>query len=273
MNIFVINLKNSTDRLERIKNQLDKLGISFVTIEAVDGNEVDVNKSCINPFLFRLSQKRECRPGEIGCAESHRKAWQEAINHSNQYSLILEDDAFLPPNLDKFLETFEQTNNNFDIVNLCSTGSYKIDKERIRELKNSNHDNKACLKKISAGSWKVFDYKFFGENIVFECNVMPHGMVSYIVTPEACKGLLSATKKIAYPIDYAFRHTSARMRQGFSAPVIIPQNYDNVTTIGNRSHKIKLTLFERMCAFGLKQRAIKRKFDLLMMYGLKGIIK
>jgi GR25 family glycosyltransferase involved in LPS biosynthesis len=98
-------------------------------------------------------------------------------------------------------------------------------------------------------------------------------MVSYIVTPEACKALLSATKKISYPIDYAFRHTRGRMRQGFSAPVIIPQNSDSVSTIGNRNHKIKLTFFERICAYCFKQRAIIRKFDLLMMYGLKSITK
>jgi GR25 family glycosyltransferase involved in LPS biosynthesis len=273
VNIFVINLKNSTDRLDRIKTQLNALGLPFSIVEAIDGNEVYSNKSCINPFLFRLSQKRKCRRGEIGCAESHRKAWTEVVKHSDQYSLILEDDAFLPPDLAEFLETFEEKNDKLDIINLCSTGSYKINNERIQELKNSNDDNKACLKKISAGSWKVFNYQLLGENIICECNMMPHGMVAYIVTPEACKALLSATKKIAYPIDYAFRHISGRMRQGFSAPIIIPENPDNLSTIGNRTNKIKLTLFERMCAYCIKQRAIRRKFDLLMMYGLKGITK
>lgn len=273
MKIFVISLKKSTARFDQIKNQLNAQGLPFTIIEAIDGDEIDSKKSCIDPFRFRLSQKRDCRAGEIGCAESHRKAWKEVIKHSDQYSLILEDDAFLPLKIDKFLKTFEETNDMFDIVNICSMGSYKINNERIQELKNSKDNSSICLKQFSTGWWKVLNYQSFAGNIICECNIMPHSMVAYIVTPRACKALLSATKKIGYPIDYAFRHTRGRMRQGFSAPVIISQNPENRSIIGNRNYNIKLTLFERMRAFCRKQRAVGRKFDLFMMYGLKGLIK
>lgn len=269
MRIFVISLKQSTTRFDQIKNQLNALGFPFTIVEAIDGNEIDSKKSCIDPFRFRLSQKRDCRAGEVGCAESHRKAWKEVIKHSDQYSLILEDDAFLPPKIDKFLKTFEETNNIFDIVNLSSTGSYKINNERIQKLKNSIDNSRICLKQFSTGWWKVLNYQSFAENIICECNVMPNSMVAYIVTPQACKALLSSTKKISYPIDYAFRHTRGRLCQGFSAPVIISQNSENVSTIGDRSRKIKLTLFERVYAYCVKQRGIRRKIDLLLMYGLK----
>jgi len=276
MQIFVINLKRSSDRFAKIETQLKALELPFTRIEAIDGKLVDANDSCVDQYRFRLSQQRECRDGEIGCAESHRKTWKEALKSNKPYSLILEDDAVLPKNLNQVLQSIEKL--ELDIINLASIGSYKVRHENLESLKKDGLLERPFLKKIrkwkqiEAGRWKVFNLFPVEALTILECSIMPHCMVGYIVTPRACRALLNTTQKIDYPIDYAFRHVNGTIRQGFGSPVLITHDLDGHSLIGDRNKKIKLSSIEHFLRTCLRNRCSARKLSLLRMYGIKKII-
>lgn len=276
MQIFVINLKRALDRFAKIEDQLKALGLPFTRIEAIDGKLFDVNDSCIDPYRFRLSQRRECRNGEIGCAESHRKTWKEALKSNKPYSLILEDDAVLPNNLNQVLQLIE--NLELDIINLTSTGSYAINHKNLASLKKQSllkrplFFKKKEWRKIEAGRWKVFNLFPVEALTICECSMLPPPMIAYVVTPRACQALLNATHKIDYPIDYAYRHTEGTIRQAFSYPAYITHDSSTDSLIGDRNKKIKFSYIERLLRTFLRKRPFKRKLSLLKMYGLKKIM-
>ncbi|NCG08495.1 MAG: hypothetical protein GWO81_02830, partial [Verrucomicrobia bacterium] len=133
MQIYVINMDKAADRLSSMKHQLETLGLPFERIEAIDGKALDVKDSYTNPYQFYLAEKRDCLPGEVGCMESHRLAWKTALKQNCDYTLILEDDAILPNDLQKTLESIESST-ALDIINLSYCGTYPLSHEKLERL-------------------------------------------------------------------------------------------------------------------------------------------
>lgn len=74
--IYYINLKKRTDRNEKMIKKLKyfrQFKIGYERIDAIDGNDININK-----LIFRgiLSSNCKLRRGEIGCSLSHIKAWK-----------------------------------------------------------------------------------------------------------------------------------------------------------------------------------------------------
>ena len=90
VNILIINLKTSKDRLEFQKKQFEKLGLPFDVLEAF--SVVDLNEEQYQKLGF--GWQRPLRKVEVACFLSHQKAWEEVLKR-NQPCLILEDDAVL----------------------------------------------------------------------------------------------------------------------------------------------------------------------------------
>ena len=89
--IQVINLATRPDRLAAISANLHKLGLTFETQGAVDGQTFEIKSE----FLSK---------GEIGCFKSHVNAMRKQTKTRVPFSLILEDDAVLSRVVnDKFL--------------------------------------------------------------------------------------------------------------------------------------------------------------------------
>lgn len=94
MKKFVINLKESTDRLENVKSQLE--GTIFADAErfdAFDARKLDAKKlhELFDYEVFEQRKKRLPRPGEIGCYMSHLGLWKRCIEEEKPI-LIFEDD-------------------------------------------------------------------------------------------------------------------------------------------------------------------------------------
>ena len=274
MDIFVINLDHATERLAKVKEQLDALELPFKRINAIDGQTLDLDNSRLEKKNFKLTQLRECTLGELGCAESHRKAWTKILKDKKPYSLILEDDVLLPENLPQVLSLIEASK-SLDIINLSSTGTYPITSGKIDFLnsiklkKRPYFKNKKEWKAIEAKSWKIFKLLKVGNLTLCECSMLPPLMSAYVVTPRACEALLEATAKISFPVDYAFRHTKGNIVQSFSFPAYIHQNKKINSTIGYRDNKINLSKREFILRFLFKKRSLKRRLSLLKMYGFK----
>ena len=92
--ILLINLKKRKDRLARMQSRLKNL--DFVTIEAVDGN--NLNRS-VKEIKSDLSQN------EKACVASHIKALSFFLDSENESSIILEDDVVFNDHFFSFLRS------------------------------------------------------------------------------------------------------------------------------------------------------------------------
>ena len=276
MHIYVINLNRSVQRLSRIKEQLENLNLPFIRIEAIDGNQLALDKSRVNSLKFHLSQERKCEKNELGCAESHRKVWNQILKNGDQYALILEDDVILPKDTNEFLKLME-ADPKLDIVNLSSSGSYALSPEKLMFLKNNQlykrpyFKMRSSWKAIECGSWKIFSFTQVKDSFICECSVWPPLMSAYIVSQKACRELLKASEELTCPIDYKPRKVKNPIRQGFCYPPYIIQNNSLESTIGKRNEKIQVPLWVKFSRIFYKLRNFRRKFNLFHLYGLKSL--
>ena len=277
MKIYVINMNKATDRLSKIKHQLDLLGLPYERIEAIDGKTLNFKDSFTNTSRFRLTQGRDCLPGEVGCMESHRLAWKTALKQNCAYTLILEDDAILPNDLQKTLESIESST-TLDIINLSYCGTYPLTHEKLERLQRADISSRPYFKgkknwkAIEAGRWKIFNLIPASNLTLCECSMMPPFMTAYVVTPRACKALLKASENASFCNDYTYRFTSGSIRQAFSYPAYVLQDAQLKSITGIRQSKRTLSLREKILRIVLKKRPFQRKLAILRMYGLKSIL-
>lgn len=104
MKTYVINLKASGSRKQYMEQMLapyrDCLDVSFV--EAVDGRKLPESRLrdiWSQDGTYR-TYGRYMKGGEIGCALSHRKCYDEILRNSDRVALILEDDVVWRENAD-----------------------------------------------------------------------------------------------------------------------------------------------------------------------------
>ena len=99
MNILIINLPSSVERLSFQKNQFDSLGLTFSTVKAVSVD--DLTEETFD--ALSTGWERPLRKSEVACFLSHKKAWETALE-SGQATLILEDDALLSKKTKEILD-------------------------------------------------------------------------------------------------------------------------------------------------------------------------
>jgi GR25 family glycosyltransferase involved in LPS biosynthesis len=106
--IQVINLLRRPDRLTRISGELERAGLKFEILVAVDGQL----ESLESEFISK---------GEMGCWKSHCMSMRRMVEKGNEFSLILEDDASLGQGVDeKFLSqvTSMMKRNKLDLLQI-----------------------------------------------------------------------------------------------------------------------------------------------------------
>lgn len=94
--IYVINLKRSTDRRQRVIDNLGNLKVPFAFFDAIDGRSTLPDD--LEPLLDHNHRKwfrsRPLSPGERGVYASHFRLWQKCVE-LNEPIIVMEDD-FLP---------------------------------------------------------------------------------------------------------------------------------------------------------------------------------
>lgn len=98
--IFVLSLKESTDRRKKIINNFNNYGLKFDFFDAYKG--YDVPKRIINNNLSIKVLGKKLSSGEIGCAYSHYLLLKKLVADKNHdFYLIFEDDVSLVKNFKK----------------------------------------------------------------------------------------------------------------------------------------------------------------------------
>jgi len=97
MHAYVINLARSPDRRAHIVAELQRTGLDYEIIPAVDGRTLDLNNSAVvDPSL---ASRCPFPAGAAGCALSHFHIYQKMLEDDRDRALILEDDVSLPADL------------------------------------------------------------------------------------------------------------------------------------------------------------------------------
>ncbi len=123
MKVYLINMKNSIDRLKRFEESYiasDLSLIPFERVEAIDGRKID-----LTPIVSETAYKRmieaeskgyrlhhhELTRGAVGCYLSHKEVYKRISQQDEDYGLIFEDDVKLSS-----LNLMEEINNIVNTV-------------------------------------------------------------------------------------------------------------------------------------------------------------
>lgn len=120
MKTLIINLDQSTDRLEEQKKQFENLGLSFERLAAVSIKDF-TEAEYLN---LAFGGQRPLKQSELACFLSHKKAWEYVIQ-CNQPCAILEDDAVLVKDFARILSDVSERT-DIDFLNLEVHGRRKI---------------------------------------------------------------------------------------------------------------------------------------------------
>lgn len=116
--VYYINLDHRDDRKDHVIQQMQNAEIDMLAtrLPAVYGKDLDINnldniitpyaKDCVNGKIKRFGIT--LTQGGVGCAMSHKKAWETIIENDNDNALILEDDVDINDKLVYKLNYYEQ---------------------------------------------------------------------------------------------------------------------------------------------------------------------
>ncbi|MEM1317362.1 MAG: glycosyltransferase family 25 protein, partial [Pseudomonadota bacterium] len=116
--IYIINLDRSPERLEMQQQQLDRLGLSFERVEAVDGSTLDLPHPALDEAGFRRRHGKTINPNELGCTLSHIRAIETFAKSQHDYAVILEDDADLSDAFESVVNATIEQSRRWDLVKL-----------------------------------------------------------------------------------------------------------------------------------------------------------
>jgi glycosyl transferase family 25 len=187
-NIYVINMDKDTEKLQKIKKQLDDRNLKFKRIQGVEvskmsDKEIDENISSFCKYF--------CSPSMQGIFLSHIKCWKSIIENNDKYAIIFEDDAVLHDKFVNYVEnTLKELNSNYpswDMVYLGYIGlqapnsilSY-FQKLVVPTIKQPNVNGKYIYR-----------------------NEMPLGLHCYMITNDCAKKLLKYLNKAIYHVDFS----------------------------------------------------------------------
>jgi GR25 family glycosyltransferase involved in LPS biosynthesis len=134
--VYVINLESRKDRLEYIKNELEKNNIKeYEIFKAIDGSSFNFDEVLFEKDKLKLSNN------ELGATLSHLKAIEHWYKTSeSEYAIIIEDDLSFET-VSKWGFTFNEflksINKPYDMLQLCIIHNYTINTNlHMREMRD-----------------------------------------------------------------------------------------------------------------------------------------
>ena len=133
--IFIINLKERTDRKEKISQELKKQNIEiYEFFEAITCSDEDVknwNKNYIPNYnkTYGINNEDNYRRSCLGCLKSHVEVMKIALQRGYNKILILEDDCKFVKNYGYISKSLQNFNKEINLLYL--SGAYNGEKKKI----------------------------------------------------------------------------------------------------------------------------------------------
>lgn len=209
MKIYVINLKKRVDKKEKMLKQFDKLLIeNFEFIEAIDGNELredEIDKYCDFKKMSLISRK--LTKAEIGCALSHKIAYEKIINGNEERSIILEDDVILEKDFIKITSLDDYNIDGIDILflglstsNIENDNIKKYNYEKIgRYITNRGLTSRCYFEDQKVKINNIDFYKI--DKVSYQRDFLTSAY-AYAPNKKTCKKLLTINTPVIMQADY-----------------------------------------------------------------------
>lgn len=201
--IWVLNLKRDTEKRLFMQEQLDKFGVQYQIVEAIDGRTLRPDE--LKPYSKEIALRdfgRELTSGELGCALSHIKMWNQMINEQLNEVLILEDDIHVGRAIFDVLAERENFPDDYQHINFSTRAKQVPFGEFITDIyRASNHLER------------------------------PYLTSAYLLTMKGAQYLLKLANPLYMPIDN-FISISGIKSYGIHPKVVVLSEMDS--TIGRR---------------------------------------
>ena len=124
--IVVINMDKSIDRLGDIKKNLDCLDLNFTRFSAINGKELETSE--IDKSVSTICKNLLCSKSVVGCALSHITVWKNFLKGDEEIICVMEDDCQLTDDFKGFLNDIYniQSKTGFDILSMYCQGICNI---------------------------------------------------------------------------------------------------------------------------------------------------
>jgi glycosyl transferase family 25 len=171
--VLVISLAGSPRRL-RIAERLAGWRGDWSFIDAIDGASLGENvpRTLYDETAAIRKLGRPLSPPEIGCALSHRRAYEFIVRNDLQSAIVLEDDAVIVAEFVDF--PFSSVPSGFDIVSLFTLSGLVLRRPLSR----------------------------IGARGIHRAAGMVRSTVGYLISSKGAKKLIDATRIISAPADW-----------------------------------------------------------------------
>lgn len=249
MKTYVINLDKDKDRLSFISEHLDSFGLAWERIPAIYGKDYKGNE--YNEEEAFKKNGRALSQGELGCALSHKRAYQKFLETSEEYALILEDDVTFTEDIRVILNVEINKNNKkkngerweFLQFDYHKPGVYLV-YVWVRELLRTVERERGLDKKVLMATRLVTRLPVLALLSLFEAirNIMYRGPVTfyrnvylagaYVVSREGARKLVSSLEKIIYPADRIASELKKQrvLKVKYYCPLTVYQDRDTFTS-------------------------------------------
>ncbi len=216
MKVFVISLKNSTERRESVRQMLSEDSVDFEFFDAVDLSTSDIYCRYNEKETFR-KKGYVLTSAELGCFASHRALWEKCVD-LNESIFILEDNFKLNSSVRKS-------------IGLLS--------DKIKELGV-----------IKLGC--IFDYDFYPVLELTECfRVVKYkkgasGTSGYMISPRIAEQYLKCSSSFYQPVDDLMENEWLTNMPLYAVFPSVISRSNTKSTIGKRKNKKNTTLLMRI---------------------------
>lgn len=122
LQIWVINLDRSPERMERMSNGLQQLGLRYIRFSAIDGENLPpAILSQVDKKAYERNMGQLLVPGKVGCYYSHLSLWKELAASDAPVGLILEDDVVFHDDFVEALDAALASADYWDLLRLNAT--------------------------------------------------------------------------------------------------------------------------------------------------------
>lgn len=130
---LIVNLDRAPERWERMQALMQKWGLPYERLAAVDGRQFSVEQleSLRLPYPERHYFLKDMTAGEIGCFLSHLHAWQRLLESNEEWALILEDDIEFAEDPRPYLNSLDWIPEGVKLIQLAK--EFRAPKEVVRE--------------------------------------------------------------------------------------------------------------------------------------------
>lgn len=237
---LLINLDRSPDRLATMSERLDRLGLNWQRVVAVEGSKIELDKSPdVSRSQYEKLHGKRLNPSEVGCYMSHVKAIQAFLDQPQaQYALILEDDVAFESDFNAVIEDLVKLRGRWDMVKLSGfhsgtpVGGISICQGNRRlAVMLSRHTGSAC----------------------------------YMINRDAAQKYLDFLLPMYLPYDHMF---DKGWETGFKVRLVTPQptrlDWERPSTIGAvgavGSLRMKLPWYQRLHTYSYRLKTELRRF-------------